>query len=118
VGDYVARDVLAARNGRNQQDAVAVLDGTGFAPEEADVFVVEIYVQELANLSLIVAHVAAEVGKFGGQLIQGFGNRYGTTIDFGLATGKSSEGRWDFDDYWHICCSLHLDIFYKTKILK
>jgi hypothetical protein len=118
VGDYVAGDVLAASDGRNQQNVVAILDGAGFPAEETDVFVIEVHVQELANLSLIIANVTAEVGKFGGQLIQGFGNRYGATIDFGLATGKSSEGRWDFDDYWHICCSLHLDIFCKTKILK
>jgi hypothetical protein len=105
----------ATSDGRDEQDAVAVLDGAGFAAEEADVFVVEIYVQELANLALVVTDVATEVGKFGGQLIQGLGNRDGTTIDFGLAVGKSPEGRWDFDDYWHICCSLHLDIFCKRK---
>jgi hypothetical protein len=65
----------------------------------------------LANLSLIVADVAAEIGKFSGQLIQGFGNRDGATIDLRLAVGKSSEGRWDFNDYWHICCSLSVWTF-------
>jgi hypothetical protein len=112
------RDGLAASDGRDQQDAVAILDGTGFAPEETDVFVIEIYVEELANLALVVADVAAEIGKFSGQLIQGFGNGDGATIDFRLAAGKAPEGRWDFDDYWHVCCSLSLRIFFpKAKIL-
>jgi hypothetical protein len=99
------RDRLAASDGRDEQDAVAVLDGAGFAAEEADVFVVDVYVEELANLALVVADVAAEVGKFSGQLIQGFGNRDRATIDFRLAVGKAPEGRGNFDDYWH-CCSL------------
>jgi hypothetical protein len=56
---------------------------------------------------LVVADVAAEVGKFSGQLIQSFGNGDGTTIDFRLAVGEASEGRWDFDDHWH-CFSLSI----------
>jgi hypothetical protein len=119
-GDYLARDVLATGDGRDQQDAVAILDGAGFAAEEADVFVVEIHVEELANLALVVADVAAEVGKFGGQLVQCFSNRDGATVDFRLAVGKAPEGCWDFNDYWHICRSLSLWKFFafaKAEIL-
>ena len=101
----------SAGDGGDEHDLVAVLEGVGFAAEEADVFVVEIYVQELANLALVVTDVATEVGKFGGQLIQGLGNRDGTTIDFGLAVGESPEGRWDFDDYWHVSHSLSISTF-------
>jgi hypothetical protein len=111
-GDYLARDVLATGDGRDQQDAVAIFNGAGFAAEKADVFVVEIHVQELANLALVVADVAAEIGEFGGELIQGFGNGDGATVNFRLAVGKAPEGRWDFNDHWHICCALSLWKFF------
>jgi hypothetical protein len=118
TADYLARNVLAAGDGRDEQDTVTVFDGAGFAAEEADVFIVEINVEELANLALVVADVAAEIGKFSGQLIQGFGDCDGATVHLGLAVGEATEGRWDFYDYWHVSCSLsfHLDICCKRKL--
>jgi hypothetical protein len=100
-GDYLARDVLATGDGRDQQDAVAILDGTGFTAQEADVFVVEIHVEELPNLALIVAHVAAQVGKFGSEFVEGFRDSDGATVDFGLAVRETPEGGGNFDNYGH-----------------
>src|SRR3981189_273586 len=50
-------------NGGDEENAIAFLEAAGFAAEEANVFFVEIDVEELANLALIVAHVAREIGE-------------------------------------------------------
>src|SRR6266850_665317 len=60
----------SAGNGGNEENAIAFLEAAGFAAEEADVFFVEIDVEELANLTLIVAHVAREIGVPLGEFVQ------------------------------------------------
>jgi NAD(P)-dependent dehydrogenase (short-subunit alcohol dehydrogenase family) len=57
---------LAAGYGRDQQDAIAFFQGAGFAAQEADVFFVQVDVQELADLAAVVADVAGELGEAGG----------------------------------------------------
>ena len=84
---------------------VAFLEGARFAAEEADVFVVEIDVEELANLALIVADVAAQIGEFGGEFVEGLRDGGGATVDFGLAVREAAEGGGDFDNYGHFHCS-------------
>src|SRR5689334_22060367 len=53
----------AASDGRDEEDAIAFLEGAGFAAEQTDVLFVEINVEELANLALVVADVAGQTGK-------------------------------------------------------
>src|SRR6266576_3914108 len=89
---------LAAAGYRgNQQNAIAFLEGAGFAAEEADVFFVEINVEELADLALIVADVAPEIGEAGSELIEGFGDGGRAAIHFRRAVRETTECGWDFD---------------------
>ena len=55
----------AAGDGGDEEDAVAFLEGAGLAAEEANVFFVEIDVEELADLAGLVADVLGEVGVAG-----------------------------------------------------
>lgn len=74
---------LAAGDGGNEEDAVAFLEAARLAAEEADVFLVEINVEELADLALFIANVAREGGELRGQIVEGFGDGRGTTVVFG-----------------------------------
>jgi len=68
----------------------------GFAVEEADVFFVEIDVEELADLALVVADVTGEGGEFSGQIVQSFGDRGGGGVYLWRAFGETAEGCGDF----------------------
>jgi len=77
----------------------AFLESAGFAAQEADVFFVEIDVEELADLALVVADVAAEIGEAGGELVEGFGDGRRATVYFWRARrcengGKPLGFRW------------------------
>src|SRR6266849_2050073 len=96
----------SSRNRRDEQNAIALLEGARFAAEEADVFFVEVDVEELANLALIVADVARESGEARGKLVEGVGDRGRATVHFRRAAGKATECRWDFDGYRHFLFSL------------
>src|SRR6266478_2841793 len=91
--------LAAAGDGGNEEDAIAFFEGAGFAAEEADVFFVEIDIEELADLALIVADVAAEIGEAGGKLVEGIGDGGRATVDFRRAVGEAAEGRGNFDGY-------------------
>src|SRR6266478_5152198 len=93
--------LAAAGHGRNQEDTIAFFQGAGFAAEETDVFLVEVDVEELADLALIIAHVAAEIGKAGSKLVEGVGDGGRATVDFRRAVGEAAEGRGNFDGYGH-----------------
>src|SRR6267143_4788742 len=70
----------SAGNGGDEENAIAFLEAAGFAAEEANVFFVEIDVEELANLALIVAHVAREIGEPRGEFVESLGDGRGTTV--------------------------------------
>src|SRR5216684_5463296 len=91
----------SSRNRWNQQDPIAFLERAGFAAEEADVFFVEVDVEELADLALIVADVAREIGEARSELVESFGDRGGATVHFGCAIGEAAESGGDFDGHWH-----------------
>jgi len=67
-------------DGRNEEEAVAFFEQAGFAAEEADVFFIEVDIEELADLPLIVADVAPEAGEAGCQLVEGFGDGGRATV--------------------------------------
>src|SRR5713226_4710051 len=101
----------ASGDGGDEEDAITFLEGAGFAAEEADVFFVEIDVEELADLALIVADVAAEIGEARGEFIEGFGDCGRATVHFGRAVGEAAEGGGDFDGHWHLSFSSVLNLF-------
>src|SRR5437879_12841812 len=75
-------------NGGDEENAIAFLEAAGFAAEEANVFFVEIDVEELANLALIVAHVARKIVELRGEFGQSLG-------DGGRATGDLWRRVWE-----------------------
>src|ERR1700689_3944419 len=93
--------VGAASDGGDEEDAVAFFEGAGLAADEADVFFVEIDIEELADLAGIVADVLGEVGEAGDQ--RGEGGRHGGagTVDLRCSVGEAAEGCGDFDCYAH-----------------
>src|SRR5882724_5845807 len=95
-----------AGDGGDEENAIAFLEAAGFAAEEANVFFVEIDVEELANLALIVAHVARKIGEPRGEFVQSVGDGGGATVYFWRAFGEAAKRCRDFDDYWHFQFSL------------
>src|SRR5260370_19213864 len=93
--------LAAAGDGRNKEDAIAFFEGAGLAAKEADVFFVEIYVEELANLALIVADVARKIGEARSELVESFGDGSGATVHLGRAIRKAAEGGGNFDGNGH-----------------
>src|SRR5467141_2200299 len=98
--------LASAGDGGDEEDAVAFLESAGFAAQEADVFFIEVDVEELADLALVVADMAAEIGEAGGELVEGFGDGRRATVYFWRAAGEAAEGCWDFDGHWHFYFSL------------
>src|SRR5881396_388680 len=88
-------------NGRNKQNPVAFLEGAGFAAKKADVFFVEVDVEELADLALIIANVTREVRKARSELVESVGDCGRATVYFWGAVGEATERCWDFDGHWH-----------------
>src|SRR6266404_1209832 len=93
--------LASAGDGGDEEDAVAFLEGAGFAAEKADVFFVEVDVEELADLALIVADVAPEIGIARGELVEGFGDGGRATVYFRRAARETTEGCWNFDGHGH-----------------
>jgi len=91
----------SAGNGGDEENTIALLEAAGFAAEEADVFFVEIDVEELANLALIVAHMSREIGEARGEFVQSLRDGGGTTVYFWRAASKAAERCRDFDDHRH-----------------
>src|SRR5438034_10933958 len=103
--------LASASDGGDKEDAVAFLERAGFAAEEADVFFVEVDVEELADLALVVADVAPEIGEARGEFVEGFGDGGCATVYFRRAVGEAAEGGGDFDGHWHVLLSLALKRF-------
>ena len=91
----------AAGDGGDEEDAVAFFKRAGFAAEEADVFLVEVDVEELTDLALVVADVAREVGLAGRKFIQRVGDRGCATVHLWGTFGEAAEGCWNFDGHGH-----------------
>src|SRR5258708_39489414 len=93
--------LAATGDGGDQEHAIAFFEGAGFAAQETDVFLVEVDVEELANLALIVADVAREIGKARSKLVEGVGNRGRATVHFWRPVRETAEGCGAFDGYGH-----------------
>jgi hypothetical protein len=91
----------SACNRRDEENAIALLESAGFPAQEADVFLVEVDVEELADLTLVVADVAVESREAGSELVEGFRDGGGTTVDLRRALGEAAERGRDFDRNGH-----------------
>src|SRR2546425_12664276 len=91
----------SARNRRDEENAIAFLESARFPAQEADVFLVEIDIEELADLALVVANLAAESREAGSKLVKGFRDGGGTTVDLRRALGEAAERGRDFDRNGH-----------------
>jgi len=100
-GPSPGNGLVAAGDGRYEQNAVAFLEGAGFAAQEANVFFVEINVEELADLAVFVTNVSRDIGKARGQFVQSSGDGGCTTVDLWRAVGEATEGSGDFDGDGH-----------------
>src|SRR5262249_26792909 len=98
-----AKRLLTASDRRNQENPIAFLERAGFAAEEADIFLVEIDIEKLADLALLIADMARQTGKTRGEIVQGFGDRGGATVHFGRAVGEATKRWWNFDGHSHFC---------------
>src|SRR5580698_2764056 len=94
--------VGTAGDGGDEEDAVAFFEGAGFAAEEADVFFVEVDVEELADLAGLVADVFRKVGEASGQLGQGGCDGGAVTVDLGGTVGETAERCGNFDGHAHV----------------
>src|SRR5713101_6595964 len=91
----------SARNRRDEENAIAFLEGAGFPAEEADVFLVEIDIEELADLALVVANMAAESREAGSELVEGFRDGGGATVHSRRTLGEAAERSGNFDRNGH-----------------
>src|SRR5260370_3696422 len=98
--------LAASRKGGNQQNTVAFLERAGLGGEKADVFLIEIDVEKLADLALFVADVARKFGEAGSKLVQRFGDGGRATVDFRRGVGEAAEGGGDFNCDGHFYFSL------------
>src|SRR5229473_4013375 len=96
----------SAGNGGDEENAIAFLEAAGFAAEEANVFFIEIDVEELANLALIVAHVAREIGEPRGEFVESLCDGGGATVYFWRPASEATERCRDFDNHRHFQFSL------------
>jgi len=91
----------SACNRRDEENAIAFLESAGFPAQKADVFLVEIDIEELADLALVVADVPAESREAGSKLVEGFRNGGGTTVHPRRALGEAAKGGRNFDRNGH-----------------
>src|SRR5260370_3125652 len=94
--------VGSAGDGGDEHDLVAVLEGVGCAAEEADVFVVDVDVNEAAELAIF----AFDLGGEGWECLVDVGEEareiFGGRVEVLAAVGVASEGggKGDFDRHY------------------
>jgi hypothetical protein len=96
-----AKGLAAAGDGRHEKDTISFFEGAGFTAEEADIFFIEVNIEELADLALIVADVAREGGEARSEFVESFCDGGGATVHFGRAVREAAEGGGNFDGDGH-----------------
>jgi len=82
----------AAGDRWDQHDFVAILEGVGLAAEEADVFVVDVDIDETAELAGLVLDLGGERGKVLVDVGDEAGQVRGFAGELFLAVGVANEG--------------------------
>jgi hypothetical protein len=87
----------APGDGRNEHDFVAILEGVGLSAEEADVFVVDVDVDEAAQFAGLVLDLGGE----GREVLVDIGDQRGEILgvagELFLAIGVADEGGGEND---------------------
>src|SRR5258707_4963285 len=101
---FVGPQVINLRYGaagyrRHDQDRIAIFHWRVGTILVADVFVVEIHVDEIAECVLIVEKVPAQFSVRDGQEIQSLSGRRGFDFDFVLPAGELTQRSWYDDSY-------------------
>jgi hypothetical protein len=101
IGEPAALAAVAAGNGGDEHDLVAVFKLVGVAAEEADVFVVDVDVDEAAELAMLVLDVLGERGVPGVDLGEQAGKVRGGGVEGLLAFRMAGQGGGedDFDGH-------------------
>ena len=93
----------SAGDGGDEHDLVAVLEGVGFAAEEADVFVVDVDVDEAAELAVFAFNLGGESWEclvdVGEEAREIFGGRAEVFAAIGVAGEGGGKGNLD-RHYW------------------
>src|SRR5258708_678446 len=84
--------VGAAGDGGDEHDFVAVLEGVGFAAEEANVFVVDVDVDEAAELAVFAFDLGGERGEGLVDVGEEAGEILGGGVEVFAAVGVAGEG--------------------------
>jgi hypothetical protein len=102
VGEEATLCAAAAGDGGDEHDLVAVFELVGVAAKEADVFVVDVDVDEAAQLAVLVLDVLGERGELGVDLGEQAGEVGGGGVEGLLTFGVAGEsgGKNDFDGHY------------------
>jgi hypothetical protein len=93
--------LASPRDGGNEKDAITLFERAGFAAEKTNVFLVEIDIQELADLAALVADVPRETREARSEFVESFRDGRCATVDFRLAIREAAEGGGNFYRDWH-----------------
>ena len=92
----------AAGDGGDEHDLVAVLEGVAFAAKEADVFVIDVDVDEAAELAIFAFDLGGEgwkglvdVSEEGGEILGG-----GVEVFAAVGVAGKGGGQRDFDRHY------------------
>src|ERR1700742_1275946 len=90
--EEAALAAAAAGDGGDEHDLVAVLELVGVAAEEADVLVIDVHVDELAEVAAGVLDVLGERGELGVELGEEAGEVFRFAVEGLLTVGVAGEG--------------------------
>src|ERR1700761_1136569 len=92
----------AAGDGGHDADGVAVFGGSGVFREVADVFVVEVDIDEAAEFSIFSEEVFAQIAELRCEAAECFAD--GSSADFGgvALAGVNPERGWNHDFHCHL----------------
>src|SRR5260370_928680 len=81
----------AGRDGRHDGDLVALLERRGGALQEPDVFLVDVDVDEAAQLAAVLDQALLEAGELALERLDQVGDGGGVGLDLGRALGEGAQ---------------------------
>src|ERR1019366_2799663 len=86
---------------RHDADRVSVLGSRIFLVQEANVLVIQIYIHEAADSSVVGIEMLAQLGEARRQAVKRLAHRGGATFDARLLSGELAKRRRNQDLYSH-----------------
>src|ERR1035438_2328179 len=117
ISDLRFKISLAARDGGDDADFVAVFERRLAVLEEADVLLVDIDVHEAADFAFVVHQALGDAGEARLQFDDRLADGGGVDFDQLLVVGQLAERRGDADFFWHklnFNFSLRLNFWYSV----